>query len=86
MDWEYYIDNDLSNSIVRSTSFYLLFRIYYNKISHQVERDNKLEQTQLSIGLFRKGFMESQKMSNKHENKYEIFLLYLHHYNWNNCY
>ena len=33
MDWEYYIDNDLSNSLVRSTAFYLTFRLWYKNVN-----------------------------------------------------
>ena len=33
MDWEYYIDNDLSNSLVRGGGMYLMFRFWFkNKV------------------------------------------------------
>lgn len=32
MDWDYYIDNDLSNAIVRAGIFWLGFRTWYKHI------------------------------------------------------
>lgn len=36
MDWEYYIDNDFSNSIVRAGAIYILFKTWY----YNIVRDN----------------------------------------------
>jgi len=32
MDWEYYIDNNLSNSVIRSTIFFIILKQYRNRI------------------------------------------------------
>ena len=32
MDWEYYIDNDLSNSLVRGGVFFTIYRFWYKNV------------------------------------------------------
>lgn len=32
MDWEYYIDNELSNSIIRGGVIFSVFRLWYKNI------------------------------------------------------
>lgn len=42
MDWEYYIDNDFSNSIVRATFLFFAFRGWYKYVVKILNLNNRI--------------------------------------------
>jgi hypothetical protein len=36
MDWEYYIDNDFANAIVRGGIFFASFKFLYNNVKNKI--------------------------------------------------